>query len=105
MQRSILFALASAMALSLAPIAAAQPLSYNDLDLNSESGANAALSRIGHAAREECSFHEQSIIPIKQYTRIRACMTEFRNQAITETGSPLVRTRYEQRSATAWTWG
>lgn len=104
MQRSILFAFASALTLSLAPLAAAAPLSYSDLDLNSVSGADAALSRIGRAARDECSFYEQSLIPIKQYTRIRACMADFRNQAIAETGSDLVRARYERRSATAWTW-
>ena len=104
MHRSILFAFASALTLSLAPVAAAAPLAYDDLDLNSVSGANAALSRIGHAARDECSFHEQRVIPIKQYTRIRACIADFRAHAVDETGSPLVRARYEQRSTMAWTW-
>lgn len=107
MQRSILFALASSFALAagaLAPAAAAErQVSYSDLDLSSREGADAALSRIRHAARDECDFNDQRIVPIKQYTRIRACMADYSARAIEASGNSNLQERYAERTR-LWSW-
>jgi UrcA family protein len=113
MQR-LMFALASALTLSLSlvvPAAAdeAQPAetrqaSYADADLSSQAGADAALDRIRRASRDECGIDEQRLLPISIYTYVRTCMREYTSNAVAQSGNAYLRTRYEERSAPAVVW-
>lgn len=97
MQRSLAFAIAAAIAMSVsAPALARTPaapstaaVQYADLNVNSEAGAETLLRRIRTAARDVCDVRPGHTSLTIRMSR-RACVQETMNRTITELNMPMV---------------
>ena len=94
MSRPSLAILMAAACLLAAPINAdADPsppsvvVSYADLDLTSEAGAQTLLRRLKHAVRAVCSETRLSIMGLEAERRYTACMSQTLNQSVQAVGS------------------
>jgi UrcA family protein len=75
-------------------------ISYNDLDLNTNAGAQAMLARITHAAGEICGTQPDA----QQLDRVLAykgCMTTVTDRAVAKLGSARVSAVAGRQSPTA----
>jgi UrcA family protein len=106
MQRSIAIALAALPALALlsTPAMASEHgarhevrISYADLDLTTQRGADRLLRRVHRAARVACgvSYGKISLLERQQ---VRACMVEAADRAVAQIDSPAVLARYIERT-------
>jgi UrcA family protein len=107
----LVFAFASTLALAAAAPAIANEqasnipqVSVSDLDLNSASGADAALNRIRRASRDDCGIDEQRNIDIGVYAIMKACVREDTAAIIDQVGAQSLRTRYDERNGAAAGW-
>ena len=89
---SMLAALTACMAVGLAQVAhSATPdaapsvrVSYGDLNLASEQGANTLQARVAAAAREVCAPHGLEIRNLQVYAAQRTCLSEAVANAVRE---------------------
>jgi UrcA family protein len=91
-----LFALVATPSADAAPRAVA--VSYHDLDLATDDGADRLIERIERASRRSCRFarHTQS-----EWAGYKACRAETTLQTISRFGHPIVLARYERRRDSA----
>lgn len=109
MQRSILTAITAALAfaaMAAAPAAAAETerfearIAYADLDLTSQSGADALLNRIRAEARQACDV-STGRMSLRQYRMQRECVRNFQARAVSEIGDAYVTQRFAERGGRA----
>ncbi|WP_395645544.1 UrcA family protein [Terricaulis sp.] len=110
MNRPVLFALVSGLAIALASASPAlaqdqrREIHYADLDLSNVSGADALINRIRQNARVYCGEHPGPMM-WSEYRYVESCRRETELQDLDAVGDANVRARYEQRygygSATA----
>lgn len=96
---------AVAAALLIPGAALAQPpstqpsarVAYNDLDLGSDAGAQAMLTRIRRAAVEVCRAQVQADAGVDAAQKFDACRRKTVAQAVKQLGAPSVLAAYEAR--------
>jgi UrcA family protein len=106
MKRSTLFALASALtfaAFATAQPAQAQEVRYGDLNLSSDAGADALISRIRQMARVSCGEHAGPMM-WSEYRYVENCRRETELSEIEAINNSYVRSRYEQRFGRGSAW-
>lgn len=105
MKRTATLIAAAAMifsAFAAAPASAAtsgvrtETVRYADLNLNSQAGAHAMLSRIDYAARRAC-FSMTGPMPLTSRAAIRACRTDAMANAVDTLNAPMVSAMYYGR--------
>lgn len=104
MIRTTLCVLAATMSIALtAAPASAQPaeryharISYADLDIGNQTGADALLDRFNRASRAACG-QRMGKRSLGENTRLRACRTDFVEEAVIEARSAMVAQRYRAR--------
>lgn len=98
MKQSLILAIAACGAfalLALSPASAAtierasQRVSYADLNLGHQAGAEVMLHRIRSAADAVCGDHFGRM-SLRRYQRIRACARAAMNKAVQDVGSPIL---------------
>lgn len=105
MQRPLLLALASAIALSFAAVAPAsaanldraKSLSYAELNLDDHAGAQALLQRIEETAQAMCG-DRAGPMPLAQRAAIRQCVREKSERAVAEVGHANVTALFYDRN-------
>ena len=102
MQRLSLFVLISVLALGAfaAPATAEtreQRVSYADLDVSSDAGADALLRRVRRAAEHVCGYRSAQRF-LRERAEARACVIDSTNRAVVAVGHPVVTARHEQRA-------
>ncbi len=93
MQRPLMLALASAIALSFAAAAPASAatfdraknLTYAELDLDDRAGAEALLRRIEQSAEDMCG-ERAGPMPLAQRAAIRQCVRQKSERAVSDVG-------------------
>lgn len=99
MSRAFRILIASAAVLSCAAPAIAQThpesrlVTYGDLDLESRAGADALIRRIDNAAEQVCGVNDGRT-DTRQFYINRACHVETAENAVNDTGHPVVISRY-----------
>jgi len=68
-------------------------ISYADLNLHSEAGADAFLRRVNGEARRVCG-DRSGAMPLQQRRAIRACMSDFEARAVAALDDQYVTTRF-----------
>jgi len=79
-------------------------VSLTDLDLNTQTGADAALNRMRRASRDDCGIDEQRNIDIGIYAIMSACVKDDTAAQISQLGNDVVRARYEERNSHVMRW-
>jgi UrcA family protein len=102
MQRKLIAAIASAAILAFATAAPASAgtteqyearISYADLNLHSEAGADAFLRRVHAEARATCGDSARRM-PLQERRAIRACTRDFESRAVAALDDSYVSTRF-----------
>lgn len=105
MQRPLMFALASAIALGFAAAAPAsaenldraKDLNYAELDLNDHAGAQALLGRIQQTAEDMCG-DRAGPMPLAQRAAIRQCVRQKSERAVSDVGNANVTALFYDRN-------
>lgn len=99
MSRSAYFAFASVVALIATPVAFAQSypesrvVTYGELNLNTEAGADTLIRRINNAAEDVCGRHDGRR-PARQAISDRNCEYETTEDGVDQVDHPMVQARY-----------
>lgn len=104
--RRTLTALVAAIAFAAfaSPAAAAEyapqsaVISYADLDLATERGANSMLRRINRAARDVCGMDTGATLSLGERREARACVRETVEQTVASMAQPVVTALYVERT-------
>lgn len=105
MKRSLIFAIASCGAfglLALAPASAAtierasQRVSYADLNLDHQAGAEVMLHRIRNAADWVCG-DRIGRMSLREHLALRACVRAAMNKGVSDVGRPVLTTLFYDR--------
>lgn len=103
MQRPLMLALASAIALGFAaaaPASAAERalnLNYAALDLDDNAGVDALLRRIEHSAENACG-ERAGPMPLSQRAAIQRCVRMKSEQAVSDVGNANLTARFYNRN-------
>jgi UrcA family protein len=68
-------------------------ISYADLNLQSESGADALLRRVRNEARDVCGDHAGRM-SLRERRAIRVCISDFEERAVAALGNEYITTRF-----------
>ena len=73
------------------PVARSQPVSYADLDISTQAGAHALLSRIEAASEKACAgqMSNSPLLP-RERSAERACVAEAVSQTVAKINSPVL---------------
>ena len=74
-----------------------QAVTTSDLNLDSEAGADAAVSRIFYAARTVCDENLDSVRDLRAWAEFRRCRRHATETAVASLGAPLVTAAYADR--------
>ena len=76
------------------PAAASLTVSYGDLNLASEQGANALYARVTAAARQVCGAEGLDIRDLQAYAAARACESQAISRAVHDVHAPQFAARF-----------